>query len=211
MRLRSLFVLPALAGLAFLATRAVPGRLRDGTTLLPSGWRIRPAGRTVSVGTLPLGLVTLSDGSLMVANNGYGANGLTRIDPVKGAVVWQTRLPAWLGRGPPPLRRGRRLRPPVRQRLGRFDGERVRSVRQSADPPDRYPRRPASLCARAARRGPVRRAGGGKRRRPRRSAHGQRRRAARGGPVAPRTDRQRSQRAGALARRSHAVRGHGRE
>src|SRR6266699_2632471 len=97
MRLRSLFVLPALAGLAFLATRAVPGRQRDGTTLLPSGWRIRPAGRSVSVGTLPLGLVTLSDGSLMVANNGYGANGLMRIDPVKGAVVWQTRLPAWLG------------------------------------------------------------------------------------------------------------------
>ena len=97
MRLRSLFVLPALSGLAFLATRAVPGRQRDGTTLLPSGWRIRPAGRTVSVGTLPLGLVTLSDGSLMVANNGYGPNGLMRIDPVKGAVVWQTRLPACLG------------------------------------------------------------------------------------------------------------------
>src|SRR5438552_11297444 len=97
MRLRSLLAVPALAGLTLLATRVVPGRLRDGTTLLPSGWRIRPAGRTVSVGTLPLGLVTLSDGSLMVANNGYGANGLTRIDPVKGAVVWQARLSAWLG------------------------------------------------------------------------------------------------------------------
>src|SRR2546428_5307015 len=97
MRRRSLFVLPALAGLAFLATRAVPGRQRDGSTLLPSGWRIRPAGRSVSVGTLPLGLVTLSDGSLMVANSGYGPNGLLRIDPVKGAVVWQKTLPAWLG------------------------------------------------------------------------------------------------------------------
>src|SRR6266480_2775358 len=97
MRIRSLLAVPALAGLAFLATRAVPGRLRDGTTLLPSGWRIRPAGRSVGVGTLPLGLVTLSDGSLMVANNGYGPNGLMRIDPVKGAVVWQKTLPAWLG------------------------------------------------------------------------------------------------------------------
>src|SRR5256885_3028515 len=97
MRMRSLLAVPALAGLAFLATRAVPGRLRDGTTLLPSGWRIRPAGRSVGVGTLPLGLVTLSDGSLMVANNGYGPNGLMRIDPVKGAVVWQKTLPAWLG------------------------------------------------------------------------------------------------------------------
>src|SRR2546421_2140267 len=97
MRIRSLLAVPALAGLAFLATRAVPGRLRDGTTLLPSGWRIRPAGRSVGVGTLPLGLVTLSDGSLMVANSGYGPNGLMRIDPVKGAVVWQKTLPAWLG------------------------------------------------------------------------------------------------------------------
>src|SRR5947209_4241007 len=68
MRTRSLLAVPALAGLAFLATRAVPGRQRDGSTLLPSGWRIRPAGRSVSVGTLPLGLVTLSDGSLIVAN-----------------------------------------------------------------------------------------------------------------------------------------------
>src|SRR2546429_9795047 len=97
MRMRSLLAVPALAGLAFLATRAVPGRLRDGTTLLPSGWRIRPAGRGVSVGTLPMGLVTLSDGSLMVANNGYGPNGLMRIDPGKGAVVWEKKWPAWPG------------------------------------------------------------------------------------------------------------------
>jgi DNA-binding beta-propeller fold protein YncE len=97
MRLRSLLALPALAGLTLLATRVVPGRLRDGSTLLPSGWRVRPAGRTVSVGTLPLGLVTLSDGSLMVANNGYSPNGLMRIDPVKGTVVWDKTLPAWLG------------------------------------------------------------------------------------------------------------------
>src|SRR3989442_12484613 len=97
MRLRSLFVLPALAGLAFVATRAMPGRQRDGSTLLPSGWRIRPAGRLVTVGTLPLGLVTLSDGSLMVANSGYGPNGRMRIDPGKGAAVWQTKGPAGAG------------------------------------------------------------------------------------------------------------------
>jgi YVTN family beta-propeller protein len=97
MRIRSLLALPALAGVAFLATRLVPGRQLDGSTLLPSGWRIKPAGRLVTVGTLPLGLVTLSDGSLMVANSGYGPNGVMRIDPVKGAVVWQKTLPAWLG------------------------------------------------------------------------------------------------------------------
>src|SRR6266508_5459104 len=94
---RSLLAWPALAGLTLLATRLTPGRERNGTTVLPSGWRIRPAGRQVSVGTLPLNLVTLSDGSLLVTNNGYGPNGLMRIDPLSAAVVWRTPLAAWLG------------------------------------------------------------------------------------------------------------------
>ncbi len=95
---RALLALPALAGVALLATRLVPGPLRDGSTLLPSGWRIRPAGRVVPVGTLPLNLVTLSDGSVMVSNDGYGTNSLMRIDPARGQVVWRAPLPAaWLG------------------------------------------------------------------------------------------------------------------
>src|SRR5438046_10209114 len=96
--LLALLALPALAGLAFVVTRVMPGPQPDGTTVLPSGWRIRPAGRQVAVGTLPLNLITLSDGSLLVTNNGYGENGLMRIDPVSARVVWRTRLPAaWLG------------------------------------------------------------------------------------------------------------------
>src|SRR5438309_8513177 len=71
---RSLLALPAIAGAALLATRLVPGSLPDGSTLLPSGWRIRPAGRVVPIGTLPLNLVTLSDGSVIVTNDGYGEN-----------------------------------------------------------------------------------------------------------------------------------------
>src|SRR5438128_6425511 len=95
---RLLLLLPALAGAALLATRLVPGPLRDGTMQLASGWRIRPAGRQVTVGTLPLNLLTLSDGSVLVTNNGYGGNGLMRIDPVSAQVVWRARLPAaWLG------------------------------------------------------------------------------------------------------------------
>jgi len=95
---RSLIALPAIAGAALLAARLVPGSLRDGSTLLPSGWRIRPAGRVVPVGTLPLNLVTLSDGSVVVTNDGYGENSLMRIDPVRAQVVWRVSLPAaWLG------------------------------------------------------------------------------------------------------------------
>src|SRR2546425_13281233 len=95
---RLLLLLPALAGAALLATRLVPGPLRDGTTQLASGWRIRPAGRQVTVGTLPLNLLALSDGSVLVTNNGYGENGLMRIDPVSARVGGRARLPAaWLG------------------------------------------------------------------------------------------------------------------
>src|SRR5881397_1859999 len=96
--LLALVALPAIAGAALLATRLVPGSLPDGSTLLPSGWRIRPAGRAVAVGTLPLNLATLSDGSVIVTNDGYGENSLMRIDPVRAHVVWRVPLPAaWLG------------------------------------------------------------------------------------------------------------------
>src|SRR2546428_14136166 len=91
---RSLLALPAIAGAALLATRLVPGSLPDGSTLLPSGWRIRPAGRAVPVGTLPLNLVTLSDGSALVPNDGYGGNSLLRIDPAPPPVVWRVPVPA---------------------------------------------------------------------------------------------------------------------
>src|SRR5881397_2111700 len=95
MRTRSLLVVlavPAIAGAAFVATRLVPGSRADGSTVLPSGWRIRPAGRTVAVGTLPLSLVTLSDGSVVVTNSGYGENSLMRIDPLRARIVWRVRL-----------------------------------------------------------------------------------------------------------------------
>src|SRR3989449_240399 len=42
--------------------------------------------------------MTLSDGSVIVTNDGYGENSLMRIDPVRAHVVWQVTLPAaWLG------------------------------------------------------------------------------------------------------------------
>src|SRR2546425_11982530 len=95
---RALLAVPALAGLAFLTTRLTPGPQKDGATLLPSGWRIHPAGRQIAVGTLPLNLAMLSDRSLVVTNNGYGENGLMRVDPVAGRVVWRHPLrAAWLG------------------------------------------------------------------------------------------------------------------
>src|SRR2546426_6098863 len=98
MSARPWLAVSALAIATALATRLKPGPLPDGSTLLPSGWRIRPAGRQVTVGTLPLGLATLSDGSVLVTNNGYAENGLMQIDPGARAVTWtQPLAAAWLG------------------------------------------------------------------------------------------------------------------
>src|SRR3989442_1573023 len=98
MRNYSWLALPVAAGLALLATRVIPGPRGDGTVVLPSGWRIHPAGRQVSVGTLPLNLVVLSDGELAVPANGYGANGVRGVDPAAGRVVWTLpQRAAWLG------------------------------------------------------------------------------------------------------------------
>ncbi|HEY3279392.1 MAG TPA: hypothetical protein VGJ83_02685 [Gemmatimonadales bacterium] len=98
MRRTAWLAAPALAVLALIATRLVPGPLPDGTTLLSSGWRIRPAGRQVAVGTLPLNLVVSAEGMLFVSNNGYGENGVMRVDPVAGTAGWVRRMrAAWLG------------------------------------------------------------------------------------------------------------------
>src|SRR5437016_8775686 len=95
---KSLLVLPLAVVLAVVAKRLVPGPLAGGATLLPSGWRIRPAGRQVTVGTLPLNIVTLSDGSLVVTNNGNAENGLMGVDPARATVTWTRPLrAAWLG------------------------------------------------------------------------------------------------------------------
>src|SRR3989454_3327101 len=95
---KSLLVLPLAVVFAVVAKRLVPGPLAGGATLLPSGWRIRPAGRQVTVGTLPLNIVTLSDGSLVDTNHGNAENGLMGVDPATATVTWTRRLrAAWLG------------------------------------------------------------------------------------------------------------------
>src|SRR2546425_10804821 len=98
MSARPWLAVSALAIATALATRLKPGPLPDGWSLLRSGWRIRPAGRQVTVGTLPLGLAPLSDGCVLVPNNGYAENGLMQIDPGARAVTWtQPLAAAWLG------------------------------------------------------------------------------------------------------------------
>jgi DNA-binding beta-propeller fold protein YncE len=68
--------LRALAGLGAVLLCAQdsplrPGPLTDGTTLLPTGWRIKPAGTQVPVGPFPAGSALSPDGTfLLVVNTG---------------------------------------------------------------------------------------------------------------------------------------------
>jgi DNA-binding beta-propeller fold protein YncE len=53
---------------------AAPGKLDDGSTLLPNGWRVAPAGKQLAVRTLPLNVVTTPDGRYAIVSS----NGLLR-------------------------------------------------------------------------------------------------------------------------------------
>src|SRR5256885_14913231 len=96
--LLALLAVPAIAALGFVATRLTPGPQTDGTTLLPSGWRVHPAGRQGRVGTLPPNLVTPSGGSGLVTHNRSGGDRPLRLRPLRRRRG---------GRAPAPRRRGR--------------------------------------------------------------------------------------------------------
>jgi DNA-binding beta-propeller fold protein YncE len=98
----TLFVLAAVAGSIAQrgpAAPAWPGALGKGVTLLPTGWKIQPAGRHMPIGDLPLAMVESPDGQfLVVTNNGYAKPTLTVVDLQRGYVASKAQLEhAWLG------------------------------------------------------------------------------------------------------------------
>lgn len=76
-----------------------PGVRGRGVTLLPNGWRIAPAGRSIQVGDFPLSMVASADGRyVIITNNGWSKPTLTIVDVMQRYV--RTRVPlehAWLG------------------------------------------------------------------------------------------------------------------
>jgi YVTN family beta-propeller protein len=76
-----------------------PGTQLGGTTLLPNGWRIAPAGRHIQVGDLPLNMVPSPDGRfIVITNNGWTKPTLTVFDTRTEQII--SRAPvdnAWLG------------------------------------------------------------------------------------------------------------------
>src|SRR5438067_1845228 len=81
------------------AAPASPGALSDGTTLLPNGSRLAPAGRHVTVGDLPLNILQSPDSRyLVVTNNGIAKPSLSVIDVASWSVKSTVALDhAWLG------------------------------------------------------------------------------------------------------------------
>src|SRR3974377_2351112 len=57
------------------------GRTEDGGFLLNTGWRIRPAGKSIPLSTLPMSHALAPDGRrLAVLNGGYAASSVSLVD-----------------------------------------------------------------------------------------------------------------------------------
>src|SRR4051794_21736600 len=61
----------------------IPGKVKGtGQVLLPNGWKLSPAGRSLTLGDLPLNMQLSTSGKLLaVTNNGQSTQSLQLIDP----------------------------------------------------------------------------------------------------------------------------------
>ncbi len=81
------------------AARRSPGPQQDGSTLLNSGWTLRPAGRQVQLDTFPMASVLTPDAKFVVVlNGGYNPPSLQVMDVKTEKVVSKAGVPdGWLG------------------------------------------------------------------------------------------------------------------
>jgi YVTN family beta-propeller protein len=104
MRLHVVFAAFILIAAALLSSSQPPqreqvGPLADGGFLLNSGWRVKPAGTQIPLGTLPMSSVLSKDGRfLIVLNGGYNPPSLSVLDTKDGHEVGRTPVAdGWLG------------------------------------------------------------------------------------------------------------------
>ncbi len=104
MRLHVLFAASILIAAALLSSSQPPpreqvGPLANGGFLLNSGWRVKPAGTQIPLGTLPMSSVLSKDGRfLIVLNGGYNPPSLSVLDTKDGHEMGHTPVAdAWLG------------------------------------------------------------------------------------------------------------------
>ncbi|HEX8984870.1 MAG TPA: bifunctional YncE family protein/alkaline phosphatase family protein [Bryobacteraceae bacterium] len=76
-----------------------PGPLASGGVLLNNGWRLRPAGKQVPLGTFPMSAVVSRDGKyLLVLNGGYEPPSISVLDTAAATEIGRTPVPdGWLG------------------------------------------------------------------------------------------------------------------
>ncbi|MGH9411573.1 MAG: hypothetical protein ACRD1V_19225 [Vicinamibacterales bacterium] len=76
-----------------------PGYKGSGVTLLPSGWRIAPAGRAIGVGGLPMNLVPSPDGRFIaISSSGYAKPSISIFDTQTLQIISRAELDhTWLG------------------------------------------------------------------------------------------------------------------
>ncbi|WP_448633901.1 YncE family protein [Pedobacter panaciterrae] len=77
-----------------------PGKIeKTSQILLPNGWKLSPAGRSINLGDLPLNMQLSSTGKfLAVTNNGQSIQSLQLIDPKTEAILdEQVLAKSWYG------------------------------------------------------------------------------------------------------------------
>jgi len=83
-----------------LYAQEIPGKIRDTQQiLLPNGWKLSPAGRSLPLGDLPLNMAQSKSGKyLAVTNNGQSTQSLQLIDPKLEKLLDEVELSkAWYG------------------------------------------------------------------------------------------------------------------
>ena len=101
--MKPILLILLLSAAAVLVSQPAPheqvGPLPSGGFLLNSGWRIRPAGNQVPVGTLPMSTALSPDGKfLLVLNGGYNPPSISVIDVAAEREVGRTPVAdGWLG------------------------------------------------------------------------------------------------------------------
>ena len=99
--IKRLFLPASIVACLFQAAIAqVPGKTKQpGQILLPNGWKLSPAGRSLALGDLPLNLQISSSGHLAaVTNNGQSTQSVQLIDPKNEKLLDEIELKkSWYG------------------------------------------------------------------------------------------------------------------
>jgi len=102
MKTRLLVLLLAVSAVVLVSqpsAREQVGMLPDGSFLLSSGWRIKPAGTQIPVDTFPMASAFTPDGKfLLVLNGGWNPPSISVIDVASSKEIGRSPVPdAWLG------------------------------------------------------------------------------------------------------------------